>query len=242
MNKLVPLIYNKLLNKYGSQGWWPVYSLRNTEGRDNRGYLIRSVSIDPGRDLAPGELSKFEIAIGAVLTQNTAWTNVEKALSNLIDLNLMDTKIISDIDQKELANVIRPSGYYNQKAKKIKILTRFLLDGDYLKDGNIPHRTDFLNLWGIGEETADSILLYGYNFPVFVVDAYTKRIFTRIGILEGSENYEEISRIFTDNLEKDSVIFQEYHALIVRHAKEFCKKKALCERCVSKPFCLGTVN
>lgn len=241
MNNEIILIYEILLDKYGLQGWWPVYSLRNIEGRDNRGYLICGVSIGTDRNLPLRKSSKYEIAIGAILTQNTAWTNVEKALSNLIDLNLMDPKIISDIDQKELANVIRPSGYYNQKAKKIKILTRFLLEGDYLKDGNIPHRADLLNLWGIGEETADSILLYAYNIPVFVVDAYTKRIFTRIGLLEESADYEEISRIFTNNFENDSVIFQEYHALIVRHAKEYCKKKALCKTCILNNICLKLI-
>jgi len=237
VDKKIKNIYKILLGRYGLQGWWPVYSLRNTKGRDNRGYFIRDVPIEADGRSPLRESSKFEIAIGAILTQNTAWTNVEKALANLIDQSLIDPKIIVDIDKDKLAQFIHPSGYYNQKAKKIKILTYFLLEGKYLEDGNIPHRIDLLNLWGIGGETADSILLYAYNFPVFVVDAYTKRIFSRLGLLEGSENYEEISRLFTDNIVENYDVYQEYHALIVRHAKNYCRKKPICIGCVLKSFC-----
>ncbi len=246
MNHNIIVIYKILLDRYGPQGWWPVYSLRNKEGRDDRGYYLGHVPVGTGRDLrlhrragsllptslSLRELSKFEITIGAVLTQNTAWTNVEKAIDNLVKNDLMDPDKILIIKQNELAEVIKPSGYYNQKAKKIKILTHFLLEGDFLKNGNIPERDDLLKLWGIGEETADSILLYAYKVPVFVVDTYTKRIFMRLGLLVGSEKYDEVVSLFTENLKKEYTIYQEYHALIVRHAKEHCRKTPNCVGCV----------
>ncbi len=238
MNQKFRLIYKILLEEYGPQGWWPVYSLRNTESRDDRGYYLGYVPVEThGRASLRGS-AVYEIAIGAVLTQNTAWTNVEKALTNLIKKNMIDPGIISNIDQEELAELIRPSGYYNQKAKKLKILTHFLQEGDFFKDGYIPERDDLLKLWGIGEETTDSILLYAYNFPVFVVDAYTKRIFMRLGILDGIKKYDEIARLFTNNLERKYTIYQEYHALIVRHAKEHCKKTPNCIGCVLNNICL----
>lgn len=215
MNKTIIQIYKKLMEYYGLQGWWPVYCLRNP---------------------------KIEIAIGAVLTQNTAWTNVEKALVNLIEKNLLDPFRIIDINQVDLAKLIRPSGYYNQKAKKLKILSNFLLEGDFFADGNIPERNELLALWGIGEETADSILLYAYNFPVFVVDAYTRRIFIRLGILSGNEKYGEIADIFTDNLKKDPGVYQEYHALIVRHAKDHCRKKPDCDGCALNSICKKNIS
>ena len=207
------------------------------EGCDNRGYYISKAGVQTHGRASLSPASKFEIAIGAILTQNTAWTNVEKAIDNLVKLNLMDPNIILDIAQGELAEAIRPSGYYNQKAKKIKILTRFLLDGGFFEDDNIPDRADLLGLWGIGDETADSILLYAFKVPVFVIDAYTKRIFERIGILNDSESYKKFTRVFTNSLEEDSVTYQEYHALIVKHAKEHCRKKPLCDGCVLRRLC-----
>ena len=238
MNQKFRLIYKILLEEYGPQGWWPVYSLRNTKYRDKRGYFVTNVTKGIDNHLSLDKLSRFEVALGAVLTQNTAWTNAEKALTNLIKKNMIDPGIISNIDQEELAELIRPSGYYNQKAKKLKILTHFLQEGDFFKDGYIPERDDLLKLWGIGEETTDSILLYAYNFPVFVVDAYTKRIFMRLGILDGIKKYDEIARLFTNNLERKYTIYQEYHALIVRHAKDHCKKTPNCVGCVLDSICL----
>lgn len=232
------LIYKTLLERYGPRGWWPVYSLRNIGGRDNRGYYTDNVQTHGRASLSSA--SKYEIAIGAILTQNTAWKNVEKALDNLINLGLMDPKIILENSQDELADAIRPSGYYNQKAKKIKILTRFLLDGWFFGDSNIPDRADLLGLWGIGEETADSILLYAFDVPVFVIDAYTRRIFSRLGVLDGGEKYKEVAGVFTDRLEENFVVYQEYHALIVRHAKEHCRKKPLCDGCVLNEICRET--
>jgi len=237
MNKIITQIYKKLLEEYGPQGWWPVYSLRNTPGWDSRGYFITNILKGIDNHLLLDKLSRFEVAVGAILTQNTSWINVEKALANLIEKDLVDPDKIIGINQDDLAELIRSSGYYNQKAKKIKILTHFLLQGDYFMDGNIPRRNDLLDLWGIGEETADSILLYAYNFPVFIVDAYSKRIFSRLGLLDGNEKYGEIAAVFTDSLKKKSIVYQEYHALIVRHAKEHCRKKANCDGCVLNIIC-----
>lgn len=226
-------IYYLLLDKYGPQGWWPLYTLRNSNGRNKKGYISGSADKTPGLSAA----GRYEIAIGAVLTQNTSWTNVEKALANLVELNLLDPVKISNLEQDKLAVAVKPSGYFNQKAKKIKILTDFLLDGNYLPHGNTPDRDDLLNLWGIGEETADSILLYAYNLPLFVVDTYTRRIFSRLGFLDGSEKYSDISELFVSELPPGSILFNEFHALIVKHAKEHCRKKPDCSGCILKSVC-----
>ncbi len=217
MNKInIKEIYNILLDKYGPQGWWPV--------RRDAKFCVST--------------NRYEIVVGAILTQNTAWTNVEKAVDNLIILGLMDPKVIMDIDQDDLANAIRSSGYYNQKAKKLKILTRYLMEGNFLQSENIPERDDLLKLWGIGEETVDSILLYAYGVPVFVIDAYTRRIFERLGILSGGEQYEVIAGVIADSIEEDPEVYKEFHALIVRHGKEHCRKTPDCITCILKDFCL----
>lgn len=121
--------------------------------------------------------------------------------------------------------------------KKLKILTSFLLNRDYLENGTIPDRDELLELWGIGKETADSILLYAYGVPLFIVDTYTKRIFKRLKIIDGSEGYEEIAGRFTGCLKRDTAVYQEYHALIVEHAKEYCRKKPVCSGCVLQCCC-----
>jgi endonuclease-3 related protein len=237
MNQDIMQIYNKLLEEYGPQGWWPVYSLRNTLGRDDRGYFVSGVFIETNYRASLRKSTILEIAVGAILTQNTSWINVEKAIDNLVKDNLMDPNIILKIPQDELANAIRPSGYYNQKAKKLKILTRYLLDGNFYEDGNIPNRENLLELWGIGEETADSILLYAYGVPLFVIDEYTRRIFGRLGILESTQSYKEIAEVLNRELEKDFIVYQEYHALIVKHAKEHCRTKPDCLKCVLREEC-----
>ncbi len=225
-------VYHLLLGTYGPQGWWPVFTLRKTENRDERGY-----SIGTGRTEDFSPLSRFVIAAGAVLTQNTSWKNVEKALDTLSQRGLLNPVNVLEADHRELAAAIRPSGYYNQKSKKLKILASFLLKGGYLDGGKIPGRKALTGLWGIGKETADSILLYAYAVPVFVVDAYTKRIFSRLGVLTGDEGYDEIAEKFSVSLGRGAALYQEYHALIVTHAKEHCRKKPLCTNCVLKRFC-----
>ena len=181
--------------------------------------------------------------VGTILTQNTAWKNVEKAIKNLDNEGLLNLESMHKIDTKRLANSIRPAGYFNQKAKKLKNFTTFLVNN---YDKNIKKmfrkdtaelRKELLAVNGIGPETADSILLYAGNKPIFVVDAYTKRIFARIGLLEKNASYDEIQEFFMKNLPKDYKLFNEYHALIVVLGKNYCKKRADCEGCAINKMC-----
>ena len=167
------------------------------------------------------------------MTQNTSWTSVEKALLNLKALNALDNKLIQKISVEQLKSAIRPAGYFNQKAKKLLAFSKFFSE----LDGRVPSRDELLSIWGIGNETADSMLLYAFKTPVFVVDAYTKRIFSRIGLIK-SEKYEEIKMFFQKNLPKNTKLYQEYHALIVEHAKKICKKEPECEGCPLLNMCL----
>lgn len=194
-------IYNILYKKYGKQNWWPTKSKNK----------------------------QFEIIIGTILTQNTSWSNVEKVINNLIKNNVLNAEKIIKINKNKLASLIRSSGYYNQKAERLKIIAKFFLKN---KD---PSREELLNLKGVGKETADSILLYAYNKPYFVVDAYTKRIMNRIGFKENE--YDELQELFHKNLKRDYKLFNEYHALIVKLAKENCKKNPACINCCLKEKC-----
>lgn len=197
MNKLMH-VYELLFERFGEQEWWPTIS----------------------------KSKQFEVCVGAILTQNTAWTNVEKAIENLKENNLLNKEAIVKANVKKLAKLIRSAGYFNQKARKLKEFAGF--------DGKI-NRENLLNIWGIGPETADSILLYAFNEPIFVIDAYTKRIFSRIGFKE--ESYENIQRLFMKDLPGDYKLFNEYHALIVRLAKEHCKSKPECRNCPLNKIC-----
>lgn len=185
---------------------------------------------------------KFEIMAGAILTQNTAWNNVEIALSNLRKANLIDIEKISKINLKILQKYIKPSGFYKQKARRLKNFASFLYFRTNVRKCSKPNkcsvsvrfdkitREELLSLNGIGPETADSILLYALEKPYFVVDTYTKRLINRLGIFN-SENYEDIQRFFEENIPRDVDIYKEYHALIVTLAKKICKKKPECGRC-----------
>jgi len=185
-------IYKKLLNHFGYQNWWPVTSNNKTD----------------------------EIIIGAILTQNTAWKNVEKVIKILKDKNLLNKKAMLKILQNELANLIKPVGYYNQKAKKLKAFFNY--------NGEIT-RENLLSIWGIGEETADSILLYAYEKPYFIVDAYTKRVMKHLGFDESS--YKELQNLFHKNLPEDVEIYKEFHALFVELGKKYCRTKPVCDKC-----------
>lgn len=183
----------------------------------------------------PGD-SPLEICIGAILTQNTNWQNASKAIDNLKSANALDPDSIDKMTNVELAELIRSSGYYNQKAKKLKAFAHFVIENGGLKSLNeIPTenlRQMLLSIKGIGPETADDMLLYAFDRPIFVVDAYTYRIFARHGLLEDSASYDEIAELFMANLEPDVKLFGEYHALIVDIGKNFCKKrKPLCKDC-----------
>jgi endonuclease-3 related protein len=199
-------IYKRLYSFYGSQNWWP------------------------------GD-SPFEIAIGAILTQNTNWSNVEKAIKNLKEANLLSPEKLHKIPEKKLAGLIRPAGYYNIKTLRVKAFIDFLMknysgDMEKMKEESLPTlRKKLLSIHGIGPETADSIILYALNKPVFVVDAYTKRVFSRHGIMDQKASYDDYQRLFYKELDEDVKIFNEYHALLVRVAKDFCKSKPKCEEC-----------
>ncbi len=161
-----------------------------------------------------------------ILTQNTSWKNIEEVIKELKIKNLLSKEGIEKINEEKLSIIIRSSGYYKQKARKLKEFVKFLNSGKEIT------RENLLSIWGIGEETADSILLYAYNKPVFVIDTYTKRIMDRFGF--GKLNYMELQSLFMDNLDKDVKLYKEYHALLVKLGKDYCKKKALCEECPLK--------
>jgi len=199
--------YDELYKKYGPQGWWP------------------------------GD-SPLECIVGAILTQSTSWKNVEKAISNLKNEGLLSVDKLSMVTAEELAALVRSSGYYNQKAIKIKNFITFLsteyagsLERMFAEEKSVL-RERLLSVKGIGPETADSILLYAGGMPVFVVDAYTWRVLSRHGIVPVETTYAEMQEVFTDSLDEDAGLFNEYHALIVRLGKEHCRKsQPICEGC-----------
>lgn len=218
-------VYNSLYKYYGPQRWWP------------------------------GE-TPFEVMVGAVLTQNTSWSNVEKAISNLKHAGMLDAGKIIALAHRKLAGLIRPSGYFNVKARRLhNYCSWYMAQGGFemLDKWNTEAlRHGLLSVNGIGYETADDILLYAFNRPVFVIDAYTRRLFSRLEIVDGTEHYDSmrqtVERILrkkskigkhneTDNKKPEAnlaVLFNEYHALIVNHAKNVCRKQPMCQNC-----CLG---
>ena len=212
---MIKKVYNKLHNAFGPQGWWPL-TIKGFESKHHSG--------EPKNDK-----HRFEIIIGAILTQNTNWKNVEKALYNLSKSNMLDADKIIKSKKEKIAKLIRPAGYYNQKAGRLKIVAKFILKN------KAPTRGQLLEVNGIGPETADSILLYAFNKPFFVIDAYTKRIFGRLGCKK--DGYDEWQKLFMDNLPSDVKLFNEYHALLVELGKNYCKKKPVCGVCPVKGIC-----
>ncbi|MFC1592510.1 endonuclease III domain-containing protein [Candidatus Omnitrophota bacterium] len=206
---ILKIIYRRLREEFGPQHWWPAKT-------------------------------DFEVIIGAILTQNTAWLNVEKAISNLKKNKLLTPRAMKKVSRIKLANLIRPSGYYNQKTKKIKNFIHFLFrdyQGSLKKmfSGNfLDLREQLLEVNGIGPETADSILLYAGDKPIFVVDGYTRRILSRHNLIKSDASYAEIQDIFMDNLRSNAALFNEYHALFVRLGKQVCKTKPNCSICPLK--------
>jgi endonuclease-3 related protein len=189
----------------------------------------------------PGE-TPFEIVIGAILTQNTNWSNVEKAIKNLKTAGKLSPEEIYGLGITDLAQLIRPSGFFNIKARRIKTFIDWL----FSKYGGKLHemfaqdlqtlRNELLAVKGIGPETADSILLYAGNFPTFVVDAYTYRILSRHGFIPEETTYDEMKAFFEENLPRDVKLFNEYHALLVNIGKMFCRPKKFCEQCPLRDF------
>ena len=219
INNLSYRIYKKLLKHFGPQGWWPIGGIYNP----NKNYFTNE--------------EKFEIMVGAILTQNTAWNNVEKALSNLRKEKKLSIKHLSKINLKKLQTLIKPSGFYKQKAKRLKNFSKNVLNiSEFERAYDKINRAKLLSLNGVGPETADSILLYALEKPYFVVDAYTKRIINRLGIFK-SEKYDEIQTFFQNNLPKNIDIYKEYHALIVELAKKHCKKNPDCKKCPCRAQC-----
>jgi len=205
-------IYLRLNSHFGHRNWWP------------------------------GD-TPFEVIIGAILTQNTSWKNVESAIYNLKTDDLLTAERILSISTERLAELVRPSGYYNQKAARLKVVCRYFIDrcgAELDKLDTIPTavlREELLSINGIGPETADSILLYALNRTVFVVDAYTKRVFNRMGIIDEKTDYYDIQQFFLDNLNHDHELFNDYHAQLVALGKNYCKTKPVCDKCPLTEIC-----
>jgi endonuclease-3 related protein len=184
----------------------------------------------------PGDTA-FEVIIGAILTQNTAWRNVEIAIAELKSNGLLDPEMLMRSEEELLQRIIKPSGYYRVKARRIKSFLRFLFERyrgslqEMFAEDAESLRQELLQINGIGEETADSILLYGGNKPTFVVDAYTRRILERHRLIEANTSYAEIQNLFTDHLPKDVSLYKQYHALFVNTGKLFCQKMPRCDQC-----------
>ncbi|MEG3224928.1 MAG: endonuclease III [Methanobacteriales archaeon Met13] len=211
-------IYHTLYHLYGPQGWWPLMDLESgnpTKKGSTHGYHPLNY------DLPENPKQQFEIILGAILTQNTAWTSAEKALWNLKELDGNCPEKLLSLDDNTLKEAIRPAGFLNQKSRYLKNISRFFLS---LKDG-VPTRKELLKVKGVGNETADSILLYAYKQAEFVVDAYTKRIFSHLEIIDEKDNYLKVKNLFEDSLPREFPLYQEYHALIVEHAKRYYQKK-----------------
>jgi endonuclease III related protein len=204
--------FDTLFQAHGQQHWWP------------------------GR-------TPFEVIVGAILVQNTSWANVERAIANLRQAKLLTHAALEKVPQAKLARLIRSSGYFRQKARKLKEFVKFLRIEHrgslavMFRSPTAKLREQLLSVHGIGPETADSILLYAGDHPVFVVDAYARRILRRHGLACGKESYEEIRGLFEKSLPNDPKLFNEFHALIVHAGKNFCRARApLCSRCALRPL------
>jgi endonuclease-3 related protein len=185
----------------------------------------------------------MEMIIGAILTQSAAWVNVEKAIANLRSRGLLSTVMLRRVDTDELARLIYPSGYYNVKARKLKAFARWLGecygdDLDRLFALDLPTlRRDLLSVYGVGQETADSIALYAAHKPIFVIDAYTRRIAFRLGLAQAQNSYESYQSLFMEHLPHDEGMFNDYHALLVCHGKTVCRKSPVCRDCCLASTC-----
>jgi len=205
-------IYQLLYERYGPQHWWPAET-------------------------------PLEMIIGAILTQSAAWTNVEKAIHNLKASSSLSIEGLRSLSQDELARLIYPSGYYNVKARKVKAFVEWLADrysGDLDRMFALDIaklRQELLSVHGVGEETADSVILYAAHKSIFVIDAYTRRLITRLGLAPQKETYAAFQTLFMDNLPHDEALFNEYHALLVQHGKTVCRQAPLCTGCCLNHLC-----
>jgi endonuclease-3 related protein len=210
-DKKLPLIYNQLYDAYGPQGWWPAKT-------------------------------RFEVMVGAILTQNTNWKNVETVIAELEKQKLLKPEKLDKVTLQHLAHLIRPAGYYNQKAKTLKAFLDYLKGRDFnleklMRRETKELRAELLRIWGVGPETADAILLYALEKPIFVVDAYTRRVFSRMGYVDEKITYEGLRGFFEQQLDKDLELFKEFHALIDELAKRHCKTTPECAGCPVSGLC-----
>lgn len=206
-------VFRQLLKHYGPQHWWP------------------------------GD-SPFEVMVGAILTQNTAWQNVERAIANLVANDALSAEAILAAHPKRLARWLKPSGYFNVKAKRLRNFCRwYQAQGGYAALTSLPTgglREGLLSVNGIGPETADDIVLYAFERPVFVIDTYTRRLFSRLELLDDTLGYEHLRAHFEQAFARQAertVIFNEYHALIVAHAKSVCRPRPVCSACCLRARC-----
>lgn len=226
-NKRLMTIYGALLEEHGFQKWWPTTP---------KGRFVPEYDGGPKNDK-----QRLEIIFGALLTQNTQWNpNVMTAIEKLNREDLIDIDKIIRISHKRLALLIKSSGYNNQKAERLKIMAKFIKDYGGLKrlfSLDVPDlRETLLSIKGVGPETADSIILYAAEKPSFIIDAYTRRIFSRLGYVLEDAKYDAIRDFFMDNLPHEALLFNEYHALIVEHAKVCCRKAGSKEDCILKKY------
>jgi len=214
LSEVIPKIYEMLRARFGHRHWWP------GDTRD-------------------------EIIIGAILTQNTAWSNVEKAIRNLHEADCLSLETLANISRSELEKMIRPSGYYRQKAERLMNFARILSiypggpDAFFRRSQTLHEvRERLLKINGIGPETADSILLYAASFPSFVIDAYTFRIFSRMGLYTGKKDYLKLQKLITDNLGRDIELYEDYHAQLVELGKRYCRnRRPDCDSCPLNKLC-----
>lgn len=205
-------MYRRLRHAYGPQHWWPADS-------------------------------PFEVAIGAILTQSTSWSNVEKAIANLKGASVLSPHGLKEIHEEKLAVLLRPSGYFNVKTKRVKAFINHLWEhyqgqlDKLLAQETSSLRTELLSINGIGEETADDIIVYAAGKPSFVIDAYTKRILSRMGLSGNLRSYTDLQMLFHRSVAPDPSLYNEFHALIVRHGKYFCNKTPKCKSCCMLQIC-----
>ncbi len=213
MKRKLNSIYTRLSSAFGEQQWWPAET-------------------------------DFEVMVGAILTQNTAWTNVERAIANLKTEGELTADRMAAIEHAKLAQLIKPSGYFNIKAKRLQNFCRwYIAHGGYESLAKLDTETlrkGLLSVNGIGPETADDILLYAFERPIFVIDAYTKRLLLRLGLIQGDENYHQLQALFHRHTVADVNTYNQYHALIVQHAKANCRVKPQCEGCCLRRQCQYT--
>jgi endonuclease-3 related protein len=212
INQALLEIYHRLFARYGPQHWWPAET-------------------------------PFEVIVGAILTQSTAWSNVEKAIANLRMSKALSPPALDSLPIDKLSTLVHPAGYYNVKAMRLKSFVHWLGQRynhslDRLLNEDIERlRQGLLSVYGIGEETADSIILYATGKPVFVIDAYTKRILKRVDLTPQGNSYHAFQALFMHNLPHEAQLFNEYHALLVRLGKDVCRRRPLCQQCCLNDLC-----